>query len=164
MIITDSEAKFDVNIIGERTNSTYMGNFRVKCILSPLEEIKADRMYRELVGVNPHLASEHVSQMAYALSQLNFRVLESPPFWNQGEIPGGHIEDKNVILDIFDKTVEAQVTYIEQKGNELVEKQKRLAEMIKSKVIEKEPELEETELVEEIEIEEDETNLDEEKK
>ena len=156
MIITDSEAKFDVNIIGERTNNSYLGSFRVKCILSPMEEIKADRMYRELMGQNPHLASEHVSQLAYALSQLNFRVIDSAPFWQGGEIPGGHIGDRNVILEVFDKSVEAQVTYIEQKENEMIEKQKQLAGMIRSKVIEKEPELEDTEIVDDIEMDEDE--------
>lgn len=143
MEFLEQTAKFSVNIIGRHSKDSYMGTFRVKCLLSPLEEIAADKRYRELLGDNSHLATEHVRRQAFALAQLEQRVMEMPPFWESDFIPGGHIKDDNVILDILDMAVEAQQKYIESKEKELEERRKSLTRKIKKKKIEKQPELDE---------------------
>lgn len=140
--ITDKEATFGLNIIGDKSNNSYMGNFRVKCVLSPLEEIAADRRYRDLLGSNSHLAQERVRQQAFALAELEQRIIECPPFWENEIIGGGHIEDTNVILEVLDIAVEAQEQFMKEKKKELSERQALLTNMIKNKDIEKDPEIE----------------------
>ena len=140
MEIKDSEAVFDINVLGDRTNQSYMGTFRVKCLLSPLEEIEADKIYRELLGPNSHLAQEHVRQQAFALAQLDQRLIEFPAFWENAVLGGGHIKDRNVVMEVLDKAIQAQEQYVKGKEKELEQKQKRLAQMIKSKKIKKIPE------------------------
>lgn len=147
----DGTATFSINLIGNMSNETYMGNFKVKCLLSPLEEISADRMYRELLGVNSHLASEFVRKQAYALSQLEQRVMESPPFWHNEFLGGGHITDNNVIMEVLEKAVESQEKFKERKVKELKERQKALTKRIKSKKIQRDIEEEEKPVLEEAE-------------
>lgn len=142
MQIEGSEAKFEINVLGKFTKQTYIGTFKVKCILSPLEEIEADKIYRELLGNNYHLSDETIKQKAFALAQLQVRVLQQPFFWENDRLGGGHIPDSNVILEILDKAVEAQEMYIESKEQEMKERQAALTKAIKNRVIEKEPELE----------------------
>ena len=142
MEINGSQATFDLSIIGNKTNESYMGTFKAKCLLSPLEEIEADRLYREIIGQNAHLATEHVRRLAFALAQLDQRLVEFPPFWENDRLGGGHIEDDNIILEVLDRAIEAQEKFIEGKKKELEERQKRLTQMIKKKQIEKEPEVE----------------------
>lgn len=142
MEIKEDLAIFSVNITGSLSKSTYMGQFTVKCLLSPIEEISADKRYRELLGENPHLAQENVRQKAFALAQLEQRISEMPPFFENDYIPGGHIKDHNVLLEILDFAIEAQETYIKQKEAELKERQARLTKAIKKKKIEKKPEIE----------------------
>lgn len=135
MRIEDGYGIFDINLVGEHTNNTYMGNFRCKCLLSPMEQIKADKMYRDLLGNNSHLASNHVSQLCYALSQLRFRLVEYPPFWEGSGILGSHIEDEAVILSVLENALEAAALFVEERQKELVEKQEILANLIRKKKI-----------------------------
>ena len=155
MEFIEQTATFTVNIVGKHSKDSYMGTFKVKCLLSPLEDIAADKRYRDLLGANSHLAQEHIRQQAFALAQLEQRVIEMPPFWENDNLPGGHIKDANVLLHVLDQAVEAQEKYIQNKEEELKERQKRLTKAIKKKKIEKEPEIEEikTEAEPEVEIE-----------
>lgn len=141
MEFLEQTAKFSINITGRHSKQTYIGTFRVKCLLSPLEEIAADKRYRDLLGANSHLAQENVRAKAFALAQLEQRVIEMPAFWENDIIPGGHIQDDNILLDVLDLAISAQEKYIKDKEQELEERRKRLTKKIKNKKIEKEPEL-----------------------
>jgi hypothetical protein len=146
MELVEQVATFTVNIIGRHSKSSYMGTFKVKCLLSPLEEIAADKRYRDLLGSNSHLAQERVRQQAFALAQLEQRIIAMPPFWENDTLPGGHISDDNVLLHVLDEAIEAQNKYIQGKEDELKERQQRLTKAIKKKKIEKEPELDEVQV------------------
>lgn len=135
----DGTAVFTIDILGNLSKESYKGIFRVKCLLSPLEQIRADKQYREMLGNNHYLAVEHVRQQAYALSELEQRITVYPPFWENEEIGGGHIPDNNVILEIFELAIEAQEKFKEEKEKELKERQKLLTRKIKTNKI-KEPE------------------------
>ena len=157
MEFIEQTATFSINIVGKHSKDSYMGTFKVKCLLSPLEEIAADKRYRDLLGANSHLAQENVRQQAFALAQLEQRVIEMPAFWENDSLPGGHVKDQNVLLHVLDQAVEAQEKYIETKETELKARQDRLTKAIKKKKIEREPEIEEiqnkAEDPEEVEIE-----------
>jgi hypothetical protein len=142
MQLEGSEAKFEFNIVGKTTKESYMGKFKVKCILSPLEEIEADKTYRDLLGNNYHLADSSIKEKAFALSQLKFRVIEYPPFWDNDYIGGGHIVDSNVILEVIELAIQAQEKYVEFKEKEMKQRQDLLTKAIKNQQIEKDPEVE----------------------
>lgn len=138
-----SKAFFDYQNIGDRTNTTFLGEFCVKCIMSPLDHLKADRLYRELIGpVNPHLASKEAKNYAFALSQLKQRVLEAPDFFKNSEMDGGHL-DSNVLIDIINEAIEAEEAYQDQQDEKTKKIQELLAKRIKNNEIEPEPESEE---------------------
>jgi len=157
--LSEKEASFGLNTTGEHSNETYMGNFKVKCVLSPLEEIAADRRYRELLGPNSHLATERVRSQAFALAQLEQRIIDHPPFWDNDTIGGGHIDDTNVILEVLDRAIESQEKYIEVKREELIQRQAMLTNMIKTKEIEKDPEIDNIETGNNREEEEEEVEI-----
>lgn len=134
--IEGSKAYFDYSGVGAKTNETYMGYFCVKCILSPLDYLKADRLYRELIGsVNPHLASKEAQNYAFALSQLKFRVIDDiPEFFKNRELNGGHL-DSNVLIEIVNLAIEAEEAFQEQQQKKISEMQEMLASRIKNKEI-----------------------------
>jgi len=133
-----SVAEFDYHGVGERTNTTYMGVFRVKTILSPMDMLKADRMYRELIGsVNPHMASKESQNFAFALSQLKIRIIESPDFYKNKELDGSHL-DSNILIDIINKAIDAEDEYKKQIDDRLKKMQELLTKRIKNNEIERE--------------------------
>lgn len=156
-----SKAFFDFHSVGDRTNTTFMGEFCVKCVMSPLDHLKADKLYRELLGsVNAHLASQDAKNYAFALSQLKQRVLESPDFFKNRELDGGHL-DSNVLIGLVNQAIEAEEEYKDQQDEKTKKVQEMLAKRIRSKEIEPEPDSEEAieaddEDIPEIDLEEDE--------
>lgn len=130
-----SVAEFDLYGVGEDTNTTYMGIFKVKTIVTPYDYIRADRLYRELLGqVNPHLASKEAQNYAFALSQLKVRVLESPDFFKNKDIDGAHL-DRNILIQIINLAIDAQEEYKKTLTDKLKNMQKMLADKIKNKQI-----------------------------
>lgn len=138
----DGTASFSINLIGNINRQTYMGNFKVKCILSPLEFIKSDKLYRELLGNDSANAHSKARANAFALAQLQYRVIESPPFWENREIGGGHVEDDNVLSEVIELAIQAEEKYRNSKIEESKRLQEILSNKIKKKEIEKEPEIE----------------------
>lgn len=108
----------------------YTGRFTFKVMLSPLQEIEADRDYRELLGKNAEFVSTHIEKLAYILAQLKQRVHEAPPFWNNGlsRFPGSHIKDQDVLLLVSEASLVAELKYREslrEKRSGLLEKMKK---------------------------------------
>lgn len=98
-------------------NGTYIGTFKFKCFLHPSDTMAAGRMYRELLGPNPTLAAQHESFLAYALSQLKYRVVSAPPFWSERVEESnlsGDIADDNVITEILNAAIDAEILYKKQ--------------------------------------------------
>lgn len=155
----EGTAIYDQNIVGASTKQTYLGRFKFKCILNPIEIMDSDRIYREWLGNNSVMASESAINQAFALSQLKFRVIDCPPYWYNSYVGGGHIVDKNVIVDVLNKAIEAQNDYTDKKDKDYKELQKKLSKKIKSGIIKKQDEeMEETKKVDvntdgEIEVE-----------
>lgn len=123
------EATFMLSVLGDRTRSTYSGKFTSRCCLSPLQAIQSDSDYRQLLGkVNPNLATKQADDLSYVLCQLKYRITEGPSFWNKTlEYPGGDIPDYNIIIELFEKVMEAEKEYLAQ----LIEKSNKNAENFK---------------------------------
>lgn len=115
LIIQGNTATWDMRLDGN-IHGTYVGAFRFKCYLSPLEQIAADRERRELLGPQPFAANEHESFLAYALTQLKYRIVSSPPFWasqNPAKLEGD-IADENVIAAVLDAALGSEMKYKSQ--------------------------------------------------
>lgn len=137
-----SVAEFDFQGLGEKSNNSFLGTFKVKCVISPMDHLKADRLYRELIGaINPHLASKDAQNYAFALSQLKIRVIESPDFFKNKELDGSHL-DSNVLIDLINKAIDAEEAFQEESNNRLKKMQELLANRIKKGQIKKEEEIE----------------------
>ena len=114
LVIEGSTATWTMSNMQGLIGGTYNGSFKFRCYLSPTEDLTANRLYRELLGPNAILASEDDSYLAYALTQLKYRVISAPPFWytpqQNGEMPGS-IPDRNVILAVLDASARAAAAF-----------------------------------------------------
>jgi hypothetical protein len=112
IIFEDTEAIFTIKTTGDSTGESFSGKFRVRTLLSPLNHIKADKLMRQLLGEHSIVADELSRQYAFMLSQLQFRIISSPLWWKSNlEVEGGHIQDKNVLIEILNKSLEAEELY-----------------------------------------------------
>lgn len=133
IIIEGTTASWSINLEGE-VSGTYTGTFRFRCVLSPTQKIAANREMRALLGEHPLLTPEHESFLAYSLSQLKYRIISAPPFWNSGDNGyGGDIPDENVLTEILNAAIGAEVKYreqINQRKLDALERAKAAAERI----------------------------------
>lgn len=136
-----SLGEFHISEVGKNSGETFTGDFTVRCFLNPLEVLKADRLYRELMGaINPHLASSEAQNFSFALSQLKFRIVKSSSGWKNSEIDGGHLDD-NVVIAVLNKAIEAQILYKNRSVDRMKSLQNKLTEQIKDETIKPENEL-----------------------
>lgn len=127
-----SVAEFTVNLIGAASKESFMGTFTVKCILNPIEEIKANKLYRELLGeTNPHLATEDIHNLALALAQLKYRIIKSPAGWKYQEIDGGHL-DANIVLHVFNLAIDARIKFHKEANKRVENLKQKLEEQFNS--------------------------------
>jgi hypothetical protein len=113
--IEGNTATWGMRIEGD-IHGTYAGAFRFRCYLSPLQQIAADRERRELLGNTLVGVDEHVSFLAYALTQLKYRIVTAPPFWTSANPAtlAGDIADENVIGAVLDAALGSEIKYKSQ--------------------------------------------------
>lgn len=133
VIIQGNIATWDIRKEGS-INGTYTGTFTFRCYLTPSQKIAANREYRELLGPQMTMTPEHESFLAYALTQLKYRVITAPPFWNTESKLGvsqGDLPDEEVIAEILEAAFAAELKYkeqIKQRKEEALQKAKEAAE------------------------------------
>lgn len=130
----EMSASFSFSSVGTLTSQTYRGSFVVKSLLQPEEFLAAGRERRRLLGEHIAFASEREANMAFALSELKFRIISAPPFWNNGKIM-----DENIILEVLDKALEIEVKFrdnAEKRTTGAIEKLQKHLGLITEKVSE----------------------------
>lgn len=135
IFIEGTEATWRINEEGP-INGKYIGTFKFRCILMPVGRIAANREYREMLGGNPTLTPEHEDSLAYALTQLKYRIISYPPFW-EGEDKStpinGNIPDTDIIALILRAAVAAELKYrkqLDEKRKSAIQRAKEAAEKI----------------------------------
>jgi len=132
-ILLDSQgiATWEINMTAP-IGGTYQGLFQFRTVLSPIQQIEADRDYRELLGTNASLVATHVDNLAYSLSQLRQRIIKAPPFWDDGasRFKGSHIRDEDVIQAVYEASVIAETKF----RNQIKEKHKASIERLKASI------------------------------
>lgn len=133
IFIEGTEATWRINEEGP-INGKYIGTFKFRCFLTPTQRISANREYREMLGGNPTLTPEHEDSLAYALSQLKYRVISYPPFWEGEDKPIlGDIADTDIIALVLKAAVAAEFKYrkqLDEKRKSAIQRAKEAAERI----------------------------------
>jgi hypothetical protein len=129
--INEGTATWNIQSNGQ-VGGLYTGQFTFNLMLSPIQEIEADRDYRELLGKNAELASTHIESLAHVLSQLKQRVKNAPPFWysSVSRFPGSHIKDRDILELVYQAAAEAEIKYRES----LKERKESLLKRLKKQV------------------------------
>lgn len=115
----------------------YKGTFKFKLSMTPIMEINSDREYRSLLGnpTNTDMIPIKVLNMAFIISQLKYRILESPPFWQMTD-DGKNIEDYSILEELLEASIEAQ----KQHSTMLNEKHAKSLKRLEKKIDEKQKE------------------------
>lgn len=115
---------------------TYSGVFEFRCFLTPSQHLAAGRERRDLLGKNAILADNDENFYAYALTQLKYRVISAPPFWDSSKKIGeysGDIPDMEVLSEILDAAISSEVMYknqLNERKRSAIERAKQAAEKI----------------------------------
>lgn len=139
-----AESKYKISIEGNvgtwemfntqgDVNGTYTGTFKFRCMLTPTQKIAAGREMRDILGPQMLLASENDSNVAFALTQLKYRIISAPPFWKTGGAYDGDILDSNIIMEVLDASIDAEVAYLDslkQKKIDAIKRAKAAAEKL----------------------------------
>lgn len=132
-LMPDGTARWTINEVGD-IGGTYTGTFTFRTALDPIQEIYADREYRDLLGKNMELVNSHIENLATILATLKYRIVEAPPFWNNGgTYGGGHIKDKNILFEIYSAAILAETKYrktLAEKHKESIDKLKKTVERL----------------------------------
>jgi len=129
VVNSDGTAKFSINIVGTTTMQTYFGNFKCKCSLNAIEYIKSNKEFIEEVGSSSNFGEPE--EIAFALIQLKYRLLNWAPFWAIGDsvnINGGHLKDYNVITHVFNICMKAEEEYKDMMKKEYNKVKDKIAE------------------------------------
>lgn len=124
-----TEATWELNAEGP-IGGKYMGKFKFRCFLTPIQRISANRDYRELLGANPTLVTEDEDRLAYALTQLKYRIISFPPFWDTETMPGD-IPDHNIIQLVLEASVLSESKFrkqLEEKKKQALGRAQKVAE------------------------------------
>jgi hypothetical protein len=99
-------------------SGTYTGTFTFRCYLTPLQKISAGREQRQLLGESRTWIEtpeyERESFLAYALTQLKYRIISSPPWWAVAGVNKSHegdIPDEEVIEEVLNAAMRSQLKY-----------------------------------------------------
>ena len=102
--MSDNEATFTIDLIGDTTKDRKTGKFKVKKRLSHRDTIALDNYRRNLLGPNPDSASPRAASIAFVSADLSVRILDAPTWWKESD-GGLELEDDNVLKEIHDKSL-----------------------------------------------------------
>jgi hypothetical protein len=111
--IEGDRATWEISAVGN-IKGTYLGTFVFRCFLTPLQQIAAGREERALIGENFAFAPDHEKFLAYALTQLKYRIVSSPPFWASANPNGnmsGDLPDPEIVSLVLGSAIDAEVKY-----------------------------------------------------
>lgn len=129
-------ATWEINITAP-IGGTYMGVFKFKTGLTPMQQIEADRDYRALLGSQaPELATPYIERMCYTLSQLRQRVSKAPPFWyeSNNKFPGSHVKDEEVLTAVYEAALQSEIMFRDKLKKKREESLNKLKTYLEKKV------------------------------
>jgi len=116
MDLPNNEKTFEFEHVGLTTGKKYDGKFTVKCVLNMFDkrEVELEKSRLSADVANP---TNLLSSLSHILANLRVRIIKSPTWWEQS-LGGFDILDEDVIVALYDKTMEqADKWYKELKEN-----------------------------------------------
>jgi hypothetical protein len=90
----------NLDSLGDRTKARWVGQFRIKCVLTNADRFKLDRMYAELLPPRDREVDEEVRLRAATIAELSVRVVDGPEWWSSTR--GGQLmADKAPLYDLI---------------------------------------------------------------
>jgi hypothetical protein len=116
--------QFEISIVGDESGETWAGKFRAKEKVTFQDQIQADRMRREMLGLNSHEADPEVQGQVMMLAELSVRLTETPKWWQEMR-NGFGLADLNVLMAIYKECVRVRKEYVnrvKKNGEDAVKK------------------------------------------
>lgn len=159
----DSESEtgtFVIDAIGSFDKKRYVGQFVVKAYLNPIDKINADKLRREMLGVNPDSAGMDEKALALCLSELKYRIISAGPSWfPENGIGGSTMRNENIVIMVWDLARKVQEEYSKMLQEEADKMQEAINKAIESGKVRGQPQPEEEEDDTEAFFEDEETVL-----
>lgn len=117
IVLNNSTATWVLPPTQGELGGTYTGRFVFRCFLDPLQDLKAGREFRELLGSLAIQATEKETNLAFALTQLKHRIISSPPFWSSTAPDSGiegNIGDINIIALVLEAAMVSEELFKEK--------------------------------------------------
>jgi len=125
---------FSIAERGEVTGETFNWSFTSKRMLSIRDRITRDGIRRQLIGERPQDAEANTVMRAEMLAFLQVSLMETPKAWKEA---GNSLDlfDDNIVLLVYEKTVEGQNKAIEEAEKSGDEAKEKLRKVAKSKKV-----------------------------
>lgn len=94
---------FEVHVRGNITGKTWDGSFRAKPLLTFRDQLNIDKLRRDFVGTDGSNAAPEAFSTAVVLSELAFRLTETPEWWKESQ-GGLDLCDPNVVEEVYKKS------------------------------------------------------------
>lgn len=122
-----NEKEFSVHVTGETTGETFSGKFKAKERLSHRDKLVRDERRRVVLGAKSEEAPVWAQKYAEVFSQLEVRLVETPSWWRENG-NGFDLEDDNVIVEVYNRSLKVEEEFLERRR---VETEKAKAEVEK---------------------------------
>ena len=118
-----------VDVKDGTTGEPYRGEFTFRLALTRRQAMFADQVRRGLIGPTPEGTEPlaNVQTECYILGQLAARVVDSPKWWQDSD-SGRDLTAYNVVLEVYNKALEAEENYKKSFAKEAVAATKKLKE------------------------------------
>lgn len=111
-----NEYTFTVKLTGEKTKKTYEGTFTVKCVLTYEEQVQVGLLLDRYNG-GSRTVPDGISRMNRALAEMDVKIAldskgkQKAPSWWRDSDGGRKLIDKNIVLEVFLKSLDAETEY-----------------------------------------------------
>ena len=108
-MLPNNESSFHVKVSGNRTKQSYEGDFIVKTYLTNAELIDVGLRF-DTYNRGSQTVGTGISLLNRAMAELEVRVLKAPSWWKDSD-HGRNLFDTNVVLELFNKVMDAESAY-----------------------------------------------------
>ncbi len=109
MNLPSNEYTFSFKTTGDKTKKVFEGSFTVKCLLTSAEIIEVGLRLDQYNRGSKTLAPG-VNLLNRAFAELDVRMIKAPSWWKDSQ-DGRDLFDTNVVLEVFDRAIEAEAVY-----------------------------------------------------
>jgi len=97
--LPDTTAMVSLDSVGEKTQSRFIGQFKIKRILTNSDYFALERIYAQLLPSRDREVAEDIRLKAAAVAELSVRIIEGPAWW-EGSKQGQLMVDSQPLFDL----------------------------------------------------------------